>query len=298
MKRYLLFAFIGLLVATHAYGGQFTSQSPTTSTPVNLQDSSGNTAGLHEMPSGGYAVDVHVAHVHDDLFLHYFHNHTGASTTLDGAVSKGDTQVVVTSATGISVGDILELESGTTHIHLYRTVTVAAGTTITLDAPVPQDLASGSNVIEVAFNMVVAGTLSSPVAYTVLPAAGEVIHIERILIELVHNGAADDSKFGDKAALANGVHLRVNRNSGESYEDLTNWKLNKDIKEDMFDVDYTDKAGSGKYATSGRWTISTSGAIIRLDGDNGDTFEVLIQDAMAGGGTLVDFQMKAQGHFE
>jgi hypothetical protein len=116
-----------------------------------------------------------------------------------------------------------------------------------------------------------------------------------MLVTIESEAAADDSKFGGIDALDNGAIIRTNRNNGESFETIASWQSNKDMKEDMFDVIYSDKAGGGNYGVASEWLLAESGAIVNISESNNDFFEVVIQDDLT---SLIDFQIKVQGHPE
>lgn len=261
-------------------------------------DIGGDCADVVCTPDGICSLNEHDADFHQDLWNHYFVRDFGASSTLDGAANKGDTDIDVVDATDMIVGDLLDLRLGTQHVHMYRTITVVSTNNLTLDAPIDFDLTNGSEVIESSFNMNVVGTLSNPVIFNIPPNEDQIIHIRGFLISMVHESAGDNSKFGSRAALTNGVVIRVNRNNGESYETLTIWKTNSDLRADMFNVDYTDKAGAGDFGTDGRWTLFERMGIIRLDGANNDVVEMLIQDDMTLASQMLIFNIKSQGHGE
>lgn len=61
----------------------------------------------------------------------------GFATDLDGDVAAGDSDITVTSAVGITVGDYLRIEEtgGDPAVEEYRQVTAIAGAVLTLDRP-------------------------------------------------------------------------------------------------------------------------------------------------------------------
>jgi hypothetical protein len=111
---------------------------------------------------------------------------------------------------------------------------------------------------------------------------------------MTHGSAGDLGLFGNLAALTNGVLLRAKING--NYGTLTNWKTNANIKTDMFDVVFDNRSGGGgTWGTTGRGTFREAGAVLRLDGDTADQFELYVQDDLT---TLLTFTMKVQGHLE
>jgi hypothetical protein len=138
-----------------------------------------------------------------------------------------------------------------------------------------------------------AGTLAAPILYSYQPRQGNVEHIKRIIIGMVHGAAADDSKFGSLTALTNGVIFRAYISG--VYYNFTYWRSNYDIILDMYNVIYTDKAGPGVYGTKALGSFSDIDVAIRLDSAAGDKLEILVQDDLTG---LDSFSIKVQGHVE
>lgn len=260
-------------------------------TDVRLQDGFGNPIG-----SLSGAINVHNADVHNVPVNDFVHRHTD-ETTLTVATNIGDTQITIADATGFVVGAYVHLGPATTPIEpIHPRITVVAGTIITLDRPLDFTHAIGDLAIVSIVNLVtdsVLATLENPIVYRYLPHAGEVEHITRLLLEIIHTAAGADDRFGSIPALVNGVVLRatVNGQTGT----FTNWKDNGDIKLDMFDVNYSDKVGGGNFGTNGRGSFSRIDTVIRLDPAQNDFIEVLIQDDLE---ALVDFRIKMQGHDE
>ena len=225
---------------------------------------------------------------------HFFDQSTGDTSTLNGTVLINTNILNLTDATGFIVGEFVSLFNGTTHLHGYRKILGVSGNTLTLDSPVDITLPDGSLVENVIFNMNVDGSVI-PSIFEIQVPAGQEMDLTRLLVQMVDNTEPDDSRFGGGAALTRGVHIRKNFNNGEEYETLAIWRQNKDLKEDMFDVSYSSKAGGGNWGVSGRWTLTAAETTVALDGSNNETLEAVIQDDLTG---LIDFQIKVQGHFD
>lgn len=255
---------------------------------VSLTDGNGSAIG-----SLGGAINVHDADVHNIPVNIYLHSHAVTSTTLAAAVTSQDTNITVVDPTGFIVGDQVKIENGITE-HNLPEITAVNGSVLTLDRPLDNNFSIGATVTEVESDMSVLGSLSTPVSYILAPEAGQVWHIQRILLSMTHSTAGDLGLFGNLARLTNGVLLRAN--VGGQWATYTNWKTNADIKDDMYDVDFDARStGGGTYGTTGRGSFNRVGVTIRLDGDAGDYVEVLIQDNLTG---LLTFRIKAQGHIE
>jgi len=124
------------------------------------------------------------------------------------------------------------------------------------------------------------------------PPYGTVWQLTRILPTIIDGTVMDDAKFGGISALTNGVTLKATTEAGR-VAIFGNWKSNQDLKLDMYDVGYSDKAPAGSYGLSGRWTFTNAEVVAELDGDDADQkMEILIQDDLT---DLIDFRVKAQG---
>lgn len=254
---------------------------------------------LEDIGSLRGALNVHNGDVHFFAVNRHFTVLDSATTTLNSAATQDDTSISVVNTAGFSVGDSIRLEEGTISEYDDILITViAAGTpgTLTLDRPLDFTYTTSATVEKVYVDLenISAGvTLSSPVIAEIKPPAGEVWHIIRIILNMTHGSSADDGKFGGITALTNGVVMRqVTNTVGKQI--ISNWKTNGDIREDMYDVSYSDRAGGqGVYGTSGRFTFKKNDFVIELNGDDGDVLQLLIQDPID---DLTKFSVKAQGH--
>ena len=278
------------------------------STLVDLTDGTGAflPASALYSPVDGHPIsvetvgDTHALVVHDEdidtiLVNQLAHEHTAVSTTPTSAISPGDTSFTLTSSVGFATGDsLLITEGGNSEIHLPK-ITDLTGAVVTLDGPIDLDYTTAATIALAKVEMrATIGSLASPISYIVRPHTGVIWHLTRLNFAMVHNSAGDDSLFGNIAALENGVVIR--KVSNGIFTTLTNWKNNQDIKEDMFDVTYTDKAGPGLFGTAGRWSFKQrTQTVVRLDGTLNDELEILVQDDLQG---LTSFHINMQGHID
>jgi hypothetical protein len=243
----------------------------------------------------GHIISVHVEDVHHIPINSFVHLDTNITSTIAvSAVSAGDTSIEIADATSFTVGDYIKVSNSSLE-RTFQRITAKATNVLTLDMPIDGDYEIGDSVIVVQKDLsATAGSLGSPIAYRLHPDPGEIWHIVRFMISMVHTAAADDSKFGDIAALANGVVFRAYNGTAGKYRTFTNWKSNADMKLDFFDLTYTDKAGGGKFGVNGRASINIgSGAVPRLSAEAGDYIEILIQDNLT---ALDSFGIKFQAH--
>jgi len=240
-----------------------------------------------------WAIDIHNADVHTDLINRHFMIPDWATESPSVAVDIGDVTILVASTTGFTVGDdvvINDLDGFRREYHFVITA-ISVNTSITLDRPTDRAYTTSAVIERVSENLAVDG--STTVISFIQPPPEEVWHITRIILSILDGTAMDDSKFGWIASLTNGVVIRENNSDG--YHTLTDWKNNSDMIEDYYDLNYSTKASSGQFWLRGRWTFTNAGAIIKLDGAQGDKLELLIQDDLT---DLIHFGVKAQWHTE
>ena len=258
---------------------------------INLHDATGQPIG-----SVGGALNVHDADVHNIPVNEYFSRFLGISDPLAIAAAVGDTQVTVTDGTKFAVGDWIGNVTTPTE-SIYKQITVIVGNLITLDGPLDNAYPVGKIINTFSIDMNVVGTLAIPISYKFIPATGQIWHIVRFLFSMVHGSAGDLGLFGNLSPLINGAVLRGYNGASGTFRTFMNIKDNADMKNNMYDIEFdTRSGGGGVYGTSGRGSIKIgTGAVPKLDGDNGDYFEILIQDDLSG---LDSFRMKVQGHIE
>ncbi len=263
-----------------------------------LYNSAGNAIGTSTIGSNT-SLNVNIEDVDNEMVNTLMHKATGTTFTLSGAIAAGDTIINLTSVTGLNVGDHLELSEGDAFQYTLPKVTAINTLAVSLDGPVDVAYTTAATVEIVLINMAAAvGSLASPVSFRMQPHATEIWHITRMLFTMTHKSQATDVLFGSLTGLTNGVVLRSTTNL-VGVRTLANWKDNHDIKEDMFDVTYSDKAGPTLFGTNGRWTFTTAGSIVRLDGSQSDFIEALIQDNLtASTAELSKYEIKMQGHVE
>ena len=239
------------------------------------------------------ALDVNSAWLHRKIVNETFHFETATQTTLSTAAAIYDTSIIVTDATGIIVGDQVKIQEGAIQEIGTLTITIVAGTTLTLDRPIANNYTTSADIIKVETNMAVNGSLAAPVIFEIDPPITNIWQITRILISMTDQTSMDDAKFGGLVALTNGVSLRATTSAGRTVV-FANWKSNQDLKLDMFNVDYSTKAPAGFFGLNGRWTFTASEVVAELDGDADpiQKMEILIQDDLTG---LDTFIIRAQG---
>ncbi len=266
-----------------------------------MHDGVGNPiSSYYDSETGLWVLNIHNADVHNRAINKYIHQHTATTTTISTASAVNDYQINVADTTGFTVGDALHINTSsveTTH-PVITAITPGTPGLLVLDRRLDKAHVIGDVVTKSIIDLATAGlvgSLAAPQEYWAGPDAGEVWHVTQLTFAMGHGSAGDMGLFGNLAALTNGVQLRVKING--NYGTLTNWKTNSDIKVDTGNVDFDLRSGGGgTHGTSGIGPFKTNtDTVMRLAGDNGDRFEVYVQDDIT---ALAFFNMKVQGHFE
>jgi len=266
---------------------------------VFLHDGLGNPiSSVYDPNTDTYVLNIHDADVHNVAVNRYVHQHSATETTISTASLVNDYIINVANTAGFAIGDSLHINTGSVEFTHPAIKAIGAGTpgTFTLDRRLDKAHDIGDEIAKAVINISSQiGTLASPQLYIAFPEPGEVWHVTNFTLAMGHGSAGDFGKFGDLAALTNGVILRAK--VSDNYGTLTNWKTNGDINIDTGELSFHLRSGGGGThgtAANGAFKART-GAVLRLDGDQGDQFELYIQDDLTG---LDFFSMKVQGHLE
>lgn len=264
---------------------------------INLHDGIGNPIG-----SLDGALNIHEADVHTVVINEQLYQATATTTTISVQTVVNDTSLNVANTAGFAIGDNIRIDTTAVESTLPRITAITAGApgVLTLDRQLDNVHLVGDAVTKVYTDIAlatpaIAGTLAAPQIFETGPGVGDIWHIYTITISMAHTAAGDMGKFGDLAALTNGLVLRAK--IGGVYATLTNWKDSGDINNDTGNVSFPARSGGGgSYGTSAQGQLRiVTGAILRLDGTLGDKFYVYNQDDLT---TLGFLKMKAQGHLE
>jgi hypothetical protein len=232
-------------------------------------------------------------------------NKVEQSTTLAAPASKGDTSIVVTSATGIVEGKYIILFNPEAVIFLFAIATDITGApTIVLDSPLDSDFPAGTFVDVAETNLKSIGSLGSPVIYGLRgtgapPGIDLSVDITRLIFTATANSAVDLTKFVNLERLTNGLVLRRRNNVTEN---IFNIKDNTELASLMYDVTVQQATNpvQGIDGFVGRLTFAGQNKIgVALRLPIGDDLELLIQDDIStaqSGDSITKFEITAEGH--
>lgn len=219
------------------------------------------------------------------------------STTLAADASIDDTEIEVTSATGIVVGQYVALFNPTAVRFSFFHVLGVVSTTITVDSPLDYPYPSGTYADFGSHDLAVNGSVTPRVfglRGSGTPTGVDLtVDITQITLTAATVTAVDLIKFGDLAALTNGI---VIRQRDGAYYNICNLISNQDIANvfgTFTPILATNPAQNydgftAIYGLSGQNRI---GVVIRLA--VGEDLELIVQDNLTG---LVSFEAVAQGH--
>lgn len=224
-------------------------------------------------------------------------NKINNQTTLNGAVGLHVPDIIVTSATGISVGSyIILFHPGSLRFSTFYAVGVA-GTTITLDSPTDFAYPDGTFVDIGITDLSVDGSsavqifglrgLGSP------PGVELTFHLTRVIFQCTCASPVALNLFGDLAALTNGLLLRARNGKTKN---IFNVKTNGDLAGIMYDWTPYQATNpvQGIDGFVSRLTFggpSKIGVVIELP--VGEDLELHVHDNLTG---LTSFHVIAEGH--
>lgn len=219
-------------------------------------------------------------------------NQNICATTLSSPFGIDDNDIIVTDATGISIGNYVGVFNIANSRFYVGNVLNIVGNVITMDTPSDFDFLVGDIFQCGTKEMSIDGSITPQIfRLRADPNLNITIDVTRIIIHILDNSAMDDGKFGGIDALTRGIVLR--RKDG-TYQNIFNVKTNGEIGELAFDKTYDDKAPSGIYGFSARLTFagqSKMGVAIRLAPD--EDLQLIIQDDLT---SLSSFRIMVEGH--
>jgi hypothetical protein len=209
--------------------------------------------------------------------------------TLVGSYSPGEYVVTLQAGHGFVVGEYLEIYSewtlapgGVRKTFEQFPVVAVATNDITLGHYISV-LTNSTTIVSskrVTRNMAVNGSLGSPVVFEFGPPDDITWQITRAILSMKLTSAGDEGKFGNIAALTNGVFFGIVGDLGSAY--FQNYRTNSDFRSSAFDLVYPDRSGgTGDYGLATRKTFAgqnKSGVAINLRGNLNERIQLIVQD--------------------
>jgi hypothetical protein len=219
-----------------------------------------------------------------------------STSTVAVETAHDDRTVTLAAGHGASAGNILEIADGSTGDFIQAVILNVNVNVITIDQPINRIYIVGAPAIISTADMLVDGSVT-PQIFKILPLPAQSGDMVRVFIDLRGSSAMDFATFGSDAALTNGCVLRYKLKNGD-YRNIFNWKSNGDFIRQAFDHRILVNTGNNERAFVSRTTFGGQdkrGAVIRLEGAESESLEVIIQDNLTAGANTL-FQMTAQGH--
>jgi hypothetical protein len=213
--------------------------------------------------------------------------------TLELAVvpTIGAYDIELVDASNVLVGDFIVIKEG---IRAYQAKVLSKATnTLTMDTPVDYSFSTDAITESRTINLNVDGSTTAIVG-DFKPPPGAVLDVNVVTILITDGTEMDDAKFGGIPALTRGIVLRKAQN-GNGYISIFNAKTNGQLSHRM-KLEYSSKAPAGVYGLRATKYINGqegNGVAVRLDGDKGESLQILIQDNLT---ELTTFNMVIRGH--
>ena len=230
------------------------------------------------------------------IFQYFLMNEIKTDITLTAAISENDTKIDVSAGHGFTAaaGEYIVVRNGDQFLQME--VKSVLTNEVMVEMPIGTAFPDTSSVIRGNILLNVNGSIT-PVdfEYTTDKNGGVnpivPIDINTVVMTMQHATEADDSKFGDLAALTNGFYYRK-LNSG--IINFGNYKNNQKFRDVGAIVEYTDKAGAGNFSTSIVFDLkNTFTQEIRLDPRTVDAVLGKVRDNIV----LVKFTVSLIGSF-
>lgn len=236
------------------------------------------------------ALDVSIQDQNTDL-VDYMFCRDIRTLTIASTLTLGAYVISVVSATNVLVGSYICIQEGKRAFQAK--ILSIVGNDLTLDTPIDYPFTPEASIAERSPNMNVDGS-TTPISFVIAPKNGVTWDICRVILQMVMSSAGTDALFGNLTELTKGIVLRK---TDGIHHTIFNAKTNGDLALRMYDITYTDRATpSQTYGLRGRRSFNgfdKNGVVIRLDGDNEEKLELLVQDNLS---ALTSFRIVAQGH--
>jgi hypothetical protein len=221
----------------------------------------------------------------------YLHQDTG-SITLASSGSIGDTIITLVAGHGVVAGDIICLIEGD---RWYQGIaTNVATNVISLTSPLDYAYTAGATCHKGNVNANVNGAVT-PVVFHIAPPSGVQWDITLLTFTIIDNAVMASNTFGGLSSLTNGIQMRIKNGI---YHNIFNARNNGELwaRCAMPADPYDPKPPAGAYGFRCLRKFGgqgNTGVVFRLDGDDNDEMQLIIQDDLTG---LINFFVLAQGH--
>lgn len=205
----------------------------------------------------------------------------GVTDTIAVQSAKGDKIITVGDGTKWAVNDKIKILDGdNTEYDIIKIISIS-GDDLTLDRALDDIHLVGEDVVGVDENMAVDGSVTNQ-TFEYTPRAGQNIHIHTLHITMRSSTEPALGRFGGIAALTNGVHLRIKNITGRDNTYWIPFRSNNAFRLSGFDYIKEAKVLTDWYIHMSISLVDDTNSIIFLDGDDGQSFEAIVQDDLTG----------------
>lgn len=238
------------------------------------------------------SIDVSIQDQYSRIVDFYMINHATAISPTITTNSAIDTYVLtVGDTTGVTAQDAINIQQGGREMQAL--VVSKTATTITINVPLEFDVTDDAILYVGKWNMNVDGSTTRKV-YSIKPPAGVKWDITRVNFSLNGTKKMDDTMFGSLAGpLAKGVVLRIKNGI---YKNIFVVNNNGGFAERCTEAIYPESQKVDDFALRVSRDFKTQdGVTVRLNGDDNDELQVLIQDNLTDA-KMLKFACVVHGH--
>lgn len=213
--------------------------------------------------------------------------------TLDGDTTRDSRFFDAVAGHNITIGETIELAD--LDSFMQAKVLGVISDAIEIDTPINHVYLNNTPGSRATDDMRVDGS-GTPKIFSVLPLATQAGDMTRVVVTIESANAIDFTKFGSITKLINGIVIRVKRKNGD-FRNHVNFKTNGEFIEKAFDFKELAKSGGGGFGIVMRLTyagIDKHGVAVRLDGEQGEEWQAVVQDDLSSG--LLKVRITASGH--
>lgn len=200
------------------------------------------------------------------------------------------------SGNNIASGDVVRLIDTETGDQQEATVLANVGDVITIDSPLIRPFAPATTTaVRTSDSLLVDGSTSA-VIMAVEPATGTQIDVSSMTMEIVSPTSFDFLGFGGLSVLTNGLLLRINNGDG-TFTNILNFKDLSELISFSNDHNFlrpTGQVGASGEAFTARIDFGRDKEAIRLDAEQGEKLELVVQDNLTTGNSKIKAKVKGR----
>lgn len=223
-------------------------------------------------------------------FHYYLMNEQKTDITLTEIVPVDVNIINVSAGHGFTTSSYMVIYEN--NKYLQAKVTAVNTNAITIKTLTANTFSLDAIVIRGSIEMNIDASVT-PVTFKWFPRSANIpLHIQYGIIKMINQTEPDDSKFGDIAAIINGLIVRRENGIITNYGTYSN---NSDFAEFGADVKYSDKAGGGAFSTTIIFEMKKIfGTVIEMNPSLPDMFYSIAKDNFSG---LLRFRFSILGHY-